>query len=202
MAKPNQPREIAPKERQIEPAKNNNIQIVIINTITTILVCCVFVFANYYIQNTLLNEKLASQEDIVEDVLVEEDTIERGIVYNLGEFTMNLADANARRYLKAEVSIELSKTEAERIIKEEKKASGHEETSSSSSTEAFEKEMFQYKAAMRDAVINSLSSKTSDELLSVTGREVAKEQIAQSIDAILAGEREVLRVSFGQFIMQ
>ena len=32
--------------------------------------------------------------------------------------------------------------------------------------------------------------------------ELAKEQISNDINSILGGEREVLRVSFGQFIIQ
>ena len=65
-----------------------------------------------------------------------------------------------------------------------------------------QKEMAQYKPAIRDAVITNLSSKTSSELASAAGKELAKEQISNDINSILGGEREVLRVSFGQFIIQ
>ena len=65
-----------------------------------------------------------------------------------------------------------------------------------------QKEINQYKPAIRDAVITNLSSKTSAELASAAGKELAKEQISNDINSILAGEREVLRVSFGQFIIQ
>ena len=65
-----------------------------------------------------------------------------------------------------------------------------------------EEEMSQFKPAIRDAVITTLSSKTSNELATVPGKELAKEQIAEAVDAIFNGEREVMRVSFGQFIMQ
>ena len=41
-----------------------------------------------------------------------------------------------------------------------------------------------------------------DELASAAGKELAKEQITNDINSILGGEREVLRVSFGQFIIQ
>ena len=68
--------------------------------------------------------------------------------------------------------------------------------------EAIQKEMNQYKPAIRDAVITNLSSKTSAELASAAGKELAKEQISNDINSILGGEREVLRVSFGQFIIQ
>ena len=68
--------------------------------------------------------------------------------------------------------------------------------------ELIQQEMNQYKPAIRDAVITNLSSKTSAELASTAGKELAKEQIANDVNSILAGEREVLRVSFGQFIIQ
>ena len=68
--------------------------------------------------------------------------------------------------------------------------------------EAIQKEMNQFKPAIRDAVITNLSSKTSAELASAAGKELAKEQISNDINSILGGEREVLRVSFGQFIIQ
>ena len=60
----------------------------------------------------------------------------------------------------------------------------------------------QFKPAIRDAVITNLSSKTSTELATAAGKELAKEQITNDINSILGGEREVLRVSFGQFIIQ
>ena len=62
--------------------------------------------------------------------------------------------------------------------------------------------MEHFKPAIRDAVITTLSSKMADELSSTTGKELAKDQIKEAVDAIFAGEREVIRVSFGQFIIQ
>ena len=207
MTKPNQPRDINPKiDKPVEnPKHSSNMQIVLINVITTITVCLVFIFANYYIQNNLLTSKLApTQEEVVQE---DEDAVEKGFVYNLGEFTVNLADTSQRHYLKAEVSIELTKTEEEAASeKESKKEGGHGShgggDASGDSNSAIEKSLDQYKAAIRDAIIITLSNKTTDELSSTAGKEVAKEQIAQSVDAIMGGEREVIRVSFCQFIIQ
>ena len=67
---------------------------------------------------------------------------------------------------------------------------------------AVEMEMAQYKPAIRDAIITTLSSKTSSEVATTVGKELVKEQIAQDVNAIFAGTREVIRVSFGQFIIQ
>ena len=65
-----------------------------------------------------------------------------------------------------------------------------------------EAEMAQYKPAIRDAVISNFSSKTADEVMTAAGKELVKEQITEDVNAIFAGQREVLRVSFGQFIIQ
>ncbi len=206
MTKPNQPRDIKPKiEKPSDNIKQtSNMQIVLINVITTMVVCLVFIFANYYIQNNLLTSKLApvDEEVVVED----EDAVQKGFVYNLGEFTVNLADTGTRHYLKAEVSIELTKTEEESASeKESKKSGGNEGHGGGSQTNpdsVIEKNLDRYKAAIRDAIIITLSNKTTDELASTAGKEVVKEQIAQSVDAIMGGEREVIRVSFCQFIIQ
>ena len=210
MTKPNQPRDIKPKiDKPIENTKQtSNMQIVLINVITTMIVCLVFIFANYYIQNNLLTSKLAPAEEEV--VVEDEDAMQKGFVYNLGEFTVNLADTSQRHYLKAEVSIELTKTEEEAASEKEPKKSGGgghgghggDEGAAADPNAAIEKKLGQYKAAIRDAIIITLSNKTTDELSSVAGKEVVKEQIAQSVDAIMGGEREVIRVSFCQFIIQ
>ena len=63
-------------------------------------------------------------------------------------------------------------------------------------------EMERYKPAIRDAVISVLSNKTSDELATPTGKEIAKEEILEMVNNIFEGQREVMRVSFGQFIIQ
>ena len=79
---------------------------------------------------------------------------------------------------------------------------GHGEAAPVDPIAAIQAEMNQYKPAIRDAVITNLSSKTSSELSTAAGKELSKEQITNDINAILGGEREVLRVSFGQFIIQ
>ena len=207
MTKPNQPRDIKPKiEKQNEPPKQtSNMQIVLINVFTTLVVCLVFIFANYYIQNNLLTSKLAPAEE--ELAIEDEDGVQKGFVNSLGEFTVNLADTNARHYLKTEVSIELTKTEDELLSEKEANKNsgghgGHGRSETTSGTNSIEKSLDQYKAAIRDAIIITLSNKTTGELQTVAGKEVVKEQIAQSVDAIMGGEREVIRVSFCQFIIQ
>ena len=82
------------------------------------------------------------------------------------------------------------------------KASGHGASAPVDPNEAIIAEMERYKPAIRDAIISVLSNKTSDELSTPTGKEIAKEEILAMVNNIFEGKREVMRVSFGQFIIQ
>ena len=216
MAKPNQPRDIKPQngedKQTAQPVNSSLGRIIAINIITTILICIII-----FVVNFLTVQKFTSKLDAISSSSASEDEveglgeeIERGLIVDMGEFTMNLADASPRRYLKVNVALEVSKTEADRAALKASKteASGHGGGHGHGSAPAvdplksIEEEMAQYKPAIRDAVITTLSSKTSNELATVPGKELAKEQIAEAVDAIFNGEREVMRVSFGQFIMQ
>ena len=128
---------------------------------------------------------------------------QEGVLLDLGDFVLNLADVNTRRYLKIGVAIELSKTEAEIAMSNAPvKSGGHGESAAVDPAAAIIGEMERYKPAIRDAVISVLSNKTSDELSTPTGKEIAKEEILEMVNGIFEGQREVMRVSFGQFIIQ
>ena len=51
-------------------------------------------------------------------------------------------------------------------------------------------------------VISVLSNKTSDELSTPTGKEIAKEEILEMVNNIFEGQRDVIKVNFYQFIIQ
>ena len=181
----------------------------IISLVSTVLLCVVFAAVNYMVVDNLVSSKLdkinVSQEELDEEG-GEEDELQRGIVVDLGDFILNLCDENQKKYLKVNVAIEVSQKDTD-FPKEEPAASkgghGHGEAPAVvNPMEAIQNEMNQFKPAIRDAVITNLSSKTSAELSSAAGKELAKEQISNDINSILGGEREVLRVSFGQFIIQ
>ena len=118
-------------------------------------------------------------------------------------FILNLADINPRRYLKVNVAMELSKTpeEIEMLNAPQEKSGGHG-AAPANPMESIAAEMEQYKPAVRDAIISVMSNKTSDELSTATGKELAKEEIKEMVNTVFNGQREVLRVSFGQFIIQ
>ena len=152
-----------------------------------------------------LEKAMSSEEQVAEE---SDEVQQEGILLDLGEFILNLADANARRYLSVGVAIKLTKTEEEIALSLEppKPAGGGHGHGSAPApvdpNEALVAEMEQYKPEIRDAIISVLSNKTSDELSTPTGKEIAKEEISENINNVFAGQREVMRVSFGKFIIQ
>lgn len=188
------------KDKDKEQGGNNTSRVLIMNILTTTIICGLFLAGNYYIQDLLLTKKMAATQTEEEQTAEGEENIaeERGIIVDLGDFTMNLSDSDSRRYLKVSVALELSKKPEDDQV--EKPKGGHGEGAPALSP--VEAEMAQFKPAIRDAVISSLSSKTSAELSTTSGKELAKDEITDSVDSILGGDREVIRVSFGQFIMQ
>lgn len=207
MAKPQRKEDVKPDKEKQQQQEGGGSSSLIINIVTTAIICVIFIGVNYFLQSNLLTNhlKAVTAEQTEEDSEENLDKPQKGIVVELGDFTMNLSDIEPRRYLKAEVAIEV--TNLEPLPEEEpQKASGghggHGASAPKSPQDAIIEEMEQYKPAIRDAVITVLSSKTSDELSTTAGKELAKQQIAESVNGIFDGEREVIRVSFGQFIMQ
>lgn len=193
-----------------EQVKDGNMmqKIIIVVIAAMVIMFLVFTGIFYLMMDNMMTQKISniqiSQEELEEGD--EGDEIERGIIVDLGDFILNLCDEAQKKYLKVNVAIEVTQKETD-FPKEEapKGGGGHghgEAPAPADPMDAIQKEMAQFKPAIRDAVITNLSSKTSSELASAAGKELAKEQIANDINSILGGEREVLRVSFGQFIIQ
>jgi len=214
MAKPTAPRETKPQGNEDdEKAKkvplDSNIKMVLIVVASMIFGGIVFLGLNYILIDNLLGTKLQQNtqtEETEEADDEEEEQVEKGIIVDLGDFVLNLADADQKRYLKANVALELSKLPTDPDLSappaEGGGGHGHGEAAPVDPMKAIELEMAQYKPAIRDAILTNLSSKTSSEVATTAGKELVKEQIAQDVNAIFAGTREVIRVSFGQFIIQ
>ena len=200
MAKPTQ--EKTP-EKDKAAGENGGSNSILINIITTTIVCIIFIGVNYFLQSNLLTSQLkdVTSQESTEESSEQLDKPERGLVLDLGDFTMNLSDVEPRRYLKANVAVEITNPEPDPAAEEAKPSGGHG-AAAPNPKNALIAEMEQYKPAIRDAVITVLTSKTSDELATTAGKELAKQQIAEAVNGIFDGEREVIRVSFGQFIMQ
>jgi len=216
MAKPNQPKEIKPKTEGEEGSAapkapiDENMKVIIINLVTTVLICVLFLSVNYVLQSSLLNSKLA-QKPATADATAEGDgaasadeggseDVQRGVIVDLGDFILNLSDVSPRKYLKINVALEVSSKPEDTAAPEggEKK----EGEGAAPAASPLDAEMAQFKPAIRDAVITTLSSKTAAEVSTVAGKELAKEQIQEAVNGIFAGDREVIRVSFGDFIIQ
>ena len=220
MPMPSSPKDAKPKTDNIakdtksSPAGGmDGAKLIIANTVTTVIICVLFIGVNYFVQTNFMNEKFttimktvggADGEEGSADA--EEDVVERGLILDLGDFVLNLSDVGSKRYLKANVAIELTKKATDPSAEPAKGGGegehGGEGEGAADPMKAIEAEMGQFKPSIRDAVISTLSSKTSDEVLTIAGKEEAKEQIKEAVNAIFAGEREVLRVSFGNFIIQ
>lgn len=189
--------------------RNKDFNKLLIMNIASMIVLGLFLIGTIYflVKNVVaqeLNKIKITQEEVDEDA--ESDEIQRGIIVDLGDFILNLCDETQKKYLKVNVAIEVSQKDTD-FPKEEENANkgghGHGEAPAKADPmDAIQQEMTQFKPAIRDAVITNLSSKTSAELSTTAGKELAKEQITNDINSILGGEREVLRVSFGQFIIQ
>lgn len=177
---------------------------------SVVIMLIVSIVINYVVVENIITQKLNTLQLNTEELSEEDnesDEIQKGIIVDLGDFILNLCDENAKKYLKVNVAIEVTKKDTDFPNEEPAKGGGghggHGEAAPKADPmAAIQAEMNQYKPAIRDAVITNLSSKTSAELATAAGKELAKEQITNDINSILGGEREVLRVSFGQFIIQ
>lgn len=215
MAKPNQPKDIKPKEEKEGGASepkvqmDNNMKVILINLVTTVLICVLFLSVSYVMQASLLNSKfsqakVANTEDgasaTADDSGDNTQEAQHGIIVDLGDFILNLNDVSPRKYLKVEVALEVSSKPSDTEAAP-KKEGGHE-GGAAAATSPLDTEMAQYKPAIRDAIITTLSSKSAAELSTTAGKELAKDQITEAVNGIFAGDRDVMRVSFGDFIIQ
>lgn len=192
-----------------KPPVDENMKIIIINLVTTVLICILFLSVTYVMLSNLMSSKLsklstsqADNADSTGDATANDssDEVPKGFIVDLGDFILNLSDISPRKFLKVNVALEVS-SKPEDATPPAKKEGG-EGGKGGPAASPLDDEMAQYKPAIRDAVITTLSSKTSAELSTVAGKELAKEQITEAVNGLFAGSRDVLRVSFGQFIIQ
>jgi flagellar FliL protein len=104
--------------------------------------------------------------------------IEHGPILALDEFLVNLADPSGDHFLKVTVSLELNK------------ASGK-------TPDALKDQV----PIVRDAVLMSLSTKSRDDVSSLSGREKLKVEIKKAVNTAL-GENDIQDVYFTNFVTQ
>ncbi len=205
MAKPIENKEEqSPSSAKKEPLELSPTLMMLLSNVVIVAVMIIAMIIMYVLLDSSFNKKISKLLPETEQGEEEGDEDKQeGVLLDLGEFILNLSDTTARRYLKVGVAIELSKTEEEIAMSEAPaKSGGHGEAASAHSAAIIIGEMQRYTPAIRDDVISVLSNKTSDELSTPTGKEIAKEEILEMVNGIFEGQREVMRVSFGQFIIQ
>lgn len=116
-----------------------------------------------------------------------------GPMYVLKERVVNLADPGGRRYLKIGLSIEFTTQAAEfrKAGPEERKAKQAE----------FEKTIAPQVPLIEDAIITTLTARTSGDLSTPEGKQRLKSDLKESLNRLLGGE-QVGNVYFTQFVMQ
>jgi len=101
---------------------------------------------------------------------------ERGHVYTMDPFIVNLADAEQNRYLKIRINLESKKPEAD---------------------EEFSKKL----PLIKDTILTILSQKKSEDLFPSSGKEALKAEMLRSINPNLAGLK-MKAVYFTEFVIQ
>ena len=91
-------------------------------------------------------------------------------------FVVNLITQNGRRYLKTSITLELSNPK-------------------------LQQEVEQKSSAIKDIIIDTLSSKSIEEVITTKSKEKIKNEILEKINAILA-DGEIKNVFFTEFIVQ
>ena len=209
MARPTENADKNPNNKKALEMSPNLIMLIANGIMLVVILIAMFVM--YTLIESSMNKKIAqlSANDEQSQMENEETTHQEGILLDLGDFILNLADTNARRYLKVGIAMELSKTQEEidalEALASAKPAGGHGGHGAAPAADPnadIAAVMERYKPAIRDSIITVLSNKTSDELSTPTGKEIAKEEILEMVNNIFEGQREVMRVSFGQFIIQ
>jgi len=129
----------------------------------------------YFLLSSNENEPSSDMQKIEKKQKTKEAT-EIGPIYPLDPFTVNLLSNGGSRYLKCKIDLELDSPELQQEI--DKKV-----------------------APIRDAIIEILSSKTVEELLTSKGKEKVKEEIKRRLNSMLS-TGEIKNVYFTEFVIQ
>ena len=133
------------------------------------------VVAYFLLSNNNTDQQQPQQQKIEKKHKVS-DLADIGPIYSLDPFTVNLVSANADRYLKCKIDLELDSPD-------------------------LQKEIDKKLPAIRDMIIQILSSKTVEEIQTAKGKEKLKEEIKRKINSILT-TGQIRNVYFTQFVIQ
>lgn len=213
MARPTKAKEAKPKAegQTASPSEGGGLgglKGIIINSVITILIASIFLGANYLIISSYIRTNIQPKgEPGTEEGGDKKTPLEAQTTfpYDLEDFIINLNSPTEKRYLKVKVSLDIERHEDEPAIgvvaAGEGKEGGHG-GAAASPKEHYNTIMEPYKMPIRDVIITKLSSMSAEELSSVPGKEQSKDAIKEEINTIMPQERQVLRVNYGDFIIQ
>jgi len=214
MARPTKAKEVKPKaEGQAAGTSEGGLggfKGIIINSIITILIASIFLGANYLMVKFLIDHlppgAANAGQGTEEGALTEnpDAKAQPTFPYDLDDFIINLNSPTEKRYLKVKVSLDIERLADEPEIGAAPEGGGGEgkEKAGPNPKEHYTAVMEQYKMPIRDIIITKLSSMSAEELSSIPGKEQSKEAIKEEINTIMPEDRQVLRVNYGDFIIQ
>ena len=115
------------------------------------------------------------------------------VMYPTKERVVNLTDKSASKYLKVAMTLEFIDSK----MKDPPK--GAEVTAQQT---AFAADMAPYSAIIDDALVTTLSAKSSNDLLKADGKEQLKTDLINNVNHALHDEEKVVNVYFTSFIIQ
>jgi flagellar basal body-associated protein FliL len=115
------------------------------------------------------------------------------VMYPTKERVVNLSDKNATKYLKVALTLEFIDSR----LKDPPKGAAVTQQQTE-----FAAEMSPYSAIIDDALVTTLSSKASADLLKPDGKEQLKNDLINNVNHALHKEEEVVNVYFTSFIIQ
>jgi len=169
------------KENQQEEEKKsegggNKLLLIVIVVLLILLLAIGGLVAYFLLSNNNEQQPNQQQTQKVEKKHKVNSMAEIGPIYPLDPFTVNLVSSNADRYLKCKIDLELD-------------------------SQNLQKEIDKKLPAIRDLIIQILSSKSVEEIQTAKGKQKLKEEIKRKINEILT-TGEIKNVYFTEFVIQ
>jgi flagellar FliL protein len=115
------------------------------------------------------------------------------VMYVTKERVVNLTDKTASKYLKVALTLAFIDTK----VKDPPKGAA-----ALAAQTVFAEEMSPHSAIIEDALVSTLSSRSSAELLKPEGKEILRNELIQNVNHALHDEEKVVDVYFTSFIIQ
>lgn len=163
-----------------EEQKNNKSKIVLIIIIVLIIMAILLGVAFYFMTKDSTISPSANvpqtQDMGTNASQTNANYIRIGPIYQLDQFIVNLLTQSGRRYLKTTIDLEMTNAE-------------------------LQNELNSKRAAVRDTIVEILSSKSLEEVSTTRGKEKLKEEIVQRLNEFLV-DGKIRNVFFIDFVIQ